>query len=148
MQSQNPNYEEKVRGIFSKAAFIRELGITLVKVEPGRCETALTIEPRHMQQDNVVHAGVIATMADHTAGAASGSLIKDGEIVLTIEFKINFLRPTIGETLRCQAQVLRQGRQLIVAESEVFAARDGKEALVSKAMMTLAVVPALAPEAE
>lgn len=40
--------------------------------------------------------------------------------------------------------VLRQGRTLNVAESEVYAGRDGNEKLVAKAMVTLALVTAAA----
>jgi uncharacterized protein (TIGR00369 family) len=96
--------------------------------------------PKHFQQDTFIHAGVQATMADHTAGAAAGSLVKESEIVLTVEFKINLLRPAVGESLRCIAKVLRTGKTLIVAESEVYATKAGDEKLCAKAMVTLAVV--------
>ena len=45
-----------------------------------------------------------------------------------------------GERLRCRATVLKPGKTLIVAESEVYAVRDGKEKLVAKATVTLAPV--------
>lgn len=140
MHVQNPHFEKKVRDIFQHAPFVRELGIYLQDIKPGRCETFLSIEEWHLQQDKVVHAGVLATMADHTAGAAAGSLIKEEEIVLSIEFKINFLRPAIGEKLHCLSHVLRQGKQLIAVESEVYALQGTQEGLVAKAMVTLAVV--------
>ncbi len=87
-----------------------------------------------------MHAGVQATMADHTAGGAGGTLVKEGDLVLTAEFKINFLRPAIGESFRCRAMVLKPGKTLIVAESEVYANQGGTEKLVAKAIVTLAVV--------
>ena len=79
-------------------------------------------------------------MADHTAGAASSTVVKEGEIVLTVEFKINLLRPAVGDSLRCKAQVLRAGKTIIVTESEVYAIKDGDEKLCAKAMLTFAVV--------
>jgi len=69
-------------------------------------------------------------------------LPRRGKTVLTVEFKINFLRPALGDRLRCRSAILRQGRTLHVAESEVYARRDGNEKLVAKAMVTLALVPA------
>lgn len=140
MKPQNADYQSAVKEIFNQAAFIEDLGIVLRHVEPGRCETELPLAPRHMQQDAFVHAGVQATMADHTAGAAGGSLIAEDKIVLTVEFKINLLRPATGERLLCQAQVIKPGRTLIVAESEVYALAAGQSKLVAKAMVTLAVV--------
>jgi uncharacterized protein (TIGR00369 family) len=143
MHIQNPHFERKVREIFDKAAFIKTLGIELAEIKPGRCSTSLQVQAMHLQQDAVVHAGVLATMADHTAGAAACSLVGDNEIVLTVEFKINFLRPALGKRLTCQARILRQGRQLIAAESEVFSIQNDEDHLIAKAMVTLAVVPPL-----
>ena len=107
---------------------------------PGWCETTLAVRPEHLQQDDLVHAGVLATLADHTAGCASGTVADPGKVVLTVEFKINFLRPAVGQQLRCRAEVLKPGRRLIVAESSVHAVNDGVEKLAAKAMVTLAVV--------
>lgn len=134
------NYVERVHGIFDRAPFVQRLGIELRKITPGACETALVIRDEHLQQDNVVHAGVVATLADHTAGAAGGSLVAENEIVLTAEYKINLLRPAVGEMLFCKAEVLRPGNTLIVAESAVFAQHGQDTRLVAKALVTLAVV--------
>lgn len=140
MQTQNPNFRRKVQEIFDRAAFIEEVGIKVSNIGAGWCETTLEILPKHLQQDDFVHAGVLATMADHTAGGAAGSVVKEDEVVLSVEFKINLLRPATGNALRCRAELLRAGRTLIVAESEVFARTDNQEKLVAKATVTLAVV--------
>jgi acyl-coenzyme A thioesterase PaaI-like protein len=50
-----------------------DLGASLVGLSEGVAESELEIAPRHGQQDGFVHAGVIATLADHTAGAAAGT---------------------------------------------------------------------------
>ncbi|MGB7970708.1 MAG: PaaI family thioesterase [Candidatus Deferrimicrobiaceae bacterium] len=142
MKPRTPDFPGKVREIFQRAAFIDHLGIRLKDLGEGWCESVLTVLPGHLQQDGFVHAGVQATMADHTAGGAAATLAAEEELVLTVEFKINFLRPAREEHLRCRAVVLRQGRTLHVAESEVYAQRDGNEKLVAKAMVTLALVPA------
>ncbi len=79
---------EELERMFNAAPFAASLGIRLVTVGPGICETELDVERRHLQQDGYVHAGVQATMADHTAGGAAATLIDPGHIVLTAEFKI------------------------------------------------------------
>lgn len=134
------DYREAVVAIFRNAPFIAGLGLTLKGMGPGWCESELAVRADHLQQDGFVHAGVQATLADHTAGGAARTLAGDGQMVLTVEFKINLLRPALGDRLRCRAQVIRPGRTIIVAESEVFARRDGEEKLAAKAMVTLALV--------
>ena len=136
-----PAIPDEVNRIFASAPFIADLGIRLESAGPGTCTTVLPLERRHLQQDGYVHAGVQATIADHTAGAAAASLVKDGQSVLSAEFKINLLRAAKGERLICRAKVLKAGAQLTVVESEVFCAASGEERLVSKATVTLAVIP-------
>lgn len=131
-----------LRRIFLAAPFIADLGIRLDSVEAGRCTTSLEIAPRHLQQDGFVHAGVQATMADHTAGAAAATQAAAGQIVLTVEFKINLLRPAEGERLVCRARVLKPGSRFSIVESEVFGVVAGQERLVSKTTATIAMVEA------
>ena len=60
--------------------------------------------------------------------------------ILTIEFKINFLRPAHGDTLICRSRIIREGKQIIIAESEVSDVVGDSEALAAKAMVTLMAV--------
>jgi len=140
MQTPNPDYHDFVASVFDNARFIKDLGIKLNDVGPGWCETVLTVQEKHLQQDGFVHAGVLATMADHTAGACTGTVVPADKLVLTVEFKINFLRPAHTDALRCRADILKAGKTIIVAESEVYARHEAHEKLVAKAMLTLAVV--------
>jgi uncharacterized protein (TIGR00369 family) len=117
-------------------------GFEVTRVESGRFETRLQLRRKHLQQDGFVHAGVISTMADHTAGYAAFTTVDDTFRILTIEFKINFLRPAVGDTVLCRSKVLQGGKKIIVAESELFSASEGAEKRVSKAMVTLMAVPA------
>ncbi len=118
-----------------------ELGITLESVGPGWCHTSLSVEPRLLQQHGYVHGGVIATLADHTAGRAAKAAVARGFDIVTIEFKMNFLRPVLGRTLTCRGQTLRAGRNVVVAESEVFSGEEGGRHLVAKCTATLAIIP-------
>ncbi len=129
---------ENVERIFYQANFIRDLNIRLDKVSEGVCETSLVVQDRLRQQHGFIHGGVIATMADHTAGGAARSVSGDKD-VLTVEFKINYLKPAIGNRLRCTATVLRAGKTVIVAEALVYAINAGKETLVAKLTETLFV---------
>jgi uncharacterized protein (TIGR00369 family) len=131
---------DEVRRIFDQAPFIADLGVVLERIAPGECETSLRLEQRHLQQDGYAHAGVMATLADHTAGAAAATLVGTNEYVLSVEFKINLLRPAHGERLRCHATVLKPGSRIDVVESEVWSEDDGDSKLVAKAMVTLAVL--------
>jgi uncharacterized protein (TIGR00369 family) len=137
-----PAVLDEIQRIFRAARFIADLGIELESVGDGECETSLVLENRHLQQDGYVHAGVHATIADHTAGVAAATLLRNHQMVLTVEFKINLLRAARGERLTCRAEVLKPGKSFSVVESEVFCVDGGDERLVSKMTATVAYVDA------
>lgn len=122
--------------------FIKYCGLFPAKIEPGVFESTVTIGENHKTQDNFIHAGLIATMSDHTAGYAAYTLVADDVRILTIEFKINLLKPAYGSALKCRAEVISQGKQIIVAHSTVFDIREREEKMVSKSTITLMALPA------
>jgi len=122
--------------------FIEYCGIRASKIELGIFESTLEIGEIHKTQDNFIHAGLIATMSDHTAGYAAYTLVPDNMRILTIEFKINFLKPAYGNALKCKSEIISQGKQIIVAHSAVFDIRATHEKMVSKSTITLMALDA------
>jgi uncharacterized protein (TIGR00369 family) len=140
--------------------FIKHCRFEADDIRPGYFQFRVRIEDYHRQQDGFIHAGVMATMAvswppwrchghhggvmatmaDHTAGYAAFTTVAEEFQILTIEFKINFLKPAYRDVLICRSKVIRGGNSIIVSESEVFDERDGVEFLAAKAMVTLMAV--------
>lgn len=121
--------------------FTEFIGLMPVSLQHGEFVTCVKLKDHHLQQDGFVHAGVIATMADHTAGYAAYSVIPKGQRILTIEYKINYLQPATGGSLECKAWLLRPGKQVLITEAEVYAIDGTSRKLVAKAMHTMASVP-------
>lgn len=115
-------------------------GFIVNHVDSGVFESRLIIRPEHKQQDGFIHAGVIATMADHTAGYSAYTIVPENVRILTIEFKINYFKPARGNEIICKSKVISAGKKIIVSESEIYSRSDQKEALVSKAIVTLIAV--------
>lgn len=130
------------RGFFRSAPFMVDLGVEPIAVAQGRVTTELLLGPKHLQHTGVVHAGVMAALADHTMGAAAQTMAQPGFWVLTAEFKTNLLRGARGERLLCEAWVLKPGRQLSFTEAEVYAVSGAERRLVVKASGTMALTPA------
>lgn len=120
-----------------KQGFIDFCQFEVEHIKAGFLQSSLQVSPFHRQQDGFVHAGVMATMADHTAGYASFTLLDPQQQILTIEFKINFLSPAQGPRLVCTAQVLKSGKKLFVTESQVFDGDPDSGVLAAKATVTL-----------
>jgi len=120
--------------------FIKYCRFEADDVGRGYFQSRVKIEDQHRQQDGFIHAGVMATMADHTAGYAGFTTVGEEIQILTVEFKVNFLKPAHGEALVCRSKVIRGGNTIIISESEVFDIRNGEETLAAKAMVTLMAV--------
>jgi len=125
-----------------RRGFVEFCGFQASSIAAGHFASTLIIGEIHKTQDNFIHAGVIATMSDHTAGYAAYTLVADDIRILTIEFKINFLKPAYGRALKCTAEIISPGRQIMVAQSTVMDVRDTYEKMVSRSTITLMAISA------
>ena len=141
-QAQFADYKKKVEHSFASQKFMAHIGAELVDVQPGFCEIHVPFNENLTQQNGFFHAGVISTVADNTAGYASLSLMKEHSMVLSVEFKVNLLRPGIGELLIAKGQVLKYGKTLTVCRSDVFIVKDGEEKLCAAAQLTMIEIDA------
>jgi uncharacterized protein (TIGR00369 family) len=130
----------KLEDIFAQAPFVADLGIVPTEVADGRVRSRLSLQPRHLQHTGVVHAGVMVTMADHSMGAAAQSIAPEGLVVLTAELSTQLLRAAQGDTLECEARVLKPGRQVCFTEADVYALQGERRVHVARASATMALV--------
>jgi len=134
--------EERVRASFARQGLMATLGAELVSVAPGAVEIAIRPDPAISQQHGFVHAGAVTAIADSAAGYAALTLMPAGTGVLSTEFKINLLAPATGDRLVARGRVVKAGRTLTVAQSEVFAQDEEAEKLVALLTATLMAVEA------
>jgi uncharacterized protein (TIGR00369 family) len=103
------------------------IGAELLLVEPGKVEIALPYRSDLTQQHGYMHAGIITTIADTACGYAAYTLMPAGSEVLSVEFKVNLLRPAKGERFVAVANVLKPGRTLTVVRADVFSVTEESE---------------------
>ena len=139
----DPDFETRVRRSFARQAFMHTLNVELVPLAPGEVDLAMPHRPEFTQQHGYFHAGATATIADTAAGYAALSLFPRGTGVLTVEFKINLLRPAEGERLIARGRVIKPGRTLTICRSEVYGVRGGREAHVATALLSMFCVEGL-----
>ena len=131
---------DTLRTFFRSSPFMVDLGVEPTAVQDGRVTTTLAILPRFMQHTGQVHAGVMATLADHTMGAAAQTTAAAGYLAITAELKTSLLRPGRGDRLVCEGHVIKPGRNLCFTEAEIYAEVGGHRVLVLKASATMAMV--------
>lgn len=124
-EPRDPDFAAKVRDSFARQGIMAHLGARLETLEPGLVEIAVPFRPELSQQHGYFHAGVVATVADSSAGYAAFSLMPPGSSVLSIEFKVNLIAPANGRLLRARGRVVRSGRTITVCQMEAEVERDG-----------------------
>ncbi|WP_417624720.1 PaaI family thioesterase [Paremcibacter congregatus] len=122
------------RNILKSQPFSLLTKAELTAFKTGSAEISLAIRDELKQQHGFVHGGVVSYLADNCLTYAGGSVLGD---CVTLEYKINYLRPAIGHTLIARATVLSSGKRQAVCECKVFALSEDSESLVAAAQGTI-----------
>jgi uncharacterized protein (TIGR00369 family) len=133
-QIQDSDYEQRVRESFARQRVMQLIGATLRRVEPGAVDIVLPFRMDLTQQNEYIHAGIITTVADSACGYAAYTLMPAGSEVLSVEFKVNLLRPAGGKTFFAEGRVLKAGQTLTVTRCDVYA-RTGEESKLIATML-------------
>src|SRR5262249_4367376 len=131
------NELHRIREIYDTQPFLHWIGIEIIDAGPGWVHERLPIRPEFFQPD-VVHGGVIYSLADTVAAHAVLTMIYPKEWATTVEQKINFLRPATSGAILATARVVQLGNRIGYCEAEV-ATEAGK--LVAKSTATIMRIP-------
>jgi uncharacterized protein (TIGR00369 family) len=123
------------REVLAAQPFGAMLGTRLDAFEPGGAQLSLPMSPKLLQQDGLVHGGVLAYLADNALTYAGGSVLGK---VITSEFKINYIRPaTDGERLVAMATVVGSGKTQAVCRCDIYLEHGGERKLCAAAQGTI-----------
>jgi uncharacterized protein (TIGR00369 family) len=124
-QPRNASFAAEIKQSFAKQKIMALIGAELTRVEPGVVEITLPYRADLSQQHGFLHAGVVSTIADSACGYAAYSLMPENSEVLSVEFKVNLLRPAKGELFVAVAEVIKSGKTLTVVRADVYGLDQG-----------------------
>ncbi|WP_228000740.1 PaaI family thioesterase [Nocardia australiensis] len=133
--------DARLRESIGRQTLLTTLGIRVAALEPGRVVLELPFRADLCQQNGFVHVGAITTLADSACGYAAMSLQPPDCDILTVEFKVNLLRPAVGQRFHATATVVRAGRTLTVCAAEVVSEGDDSRP-IALMQATLMAMPA------
>jgi len=133
-----PAVAAAIKRTLENQGFTKLVGAKVVSIDPGVVVMALDRRPEVLQQNGLFHGGAIAYLVDNATTAAAGTMIdRATRSVITGEYKINLIAPSIGDRLTCRAEVVKPGRTLTVVEAKVFCRIDGADKVVAVALATI-----------
>lgn len=136
----NSNITQKITASFARQSMMATLGATLDVIEPGHVVISAPILTGTQQQHGFAHAGLTFALGDSAAGYTALSVMPEDAEVLTAEMKINLLAPGKGDRLIAIGRVIKPGRRLVVAASDVYAEDADERTLIATLMGTLVPV--------
>ncbi|MFV0293297.1 MAG: PaaI family thioesterase [Paracoccus sp. (in: a-proteobacteria)] len=118
--------------------FSKYLGICLIRADLDCVVMDLPVTGTLSNRNGVMHGGAVLGLTDNCGGTAASLNLKDGENTVTLESKVNFLRPIrIGDTARATATPIHLGGTTQIWEI-VVTRQDGKVAArVTQTQMTI-----------
>lgn len=138
--------------ITTKVAFYNQInhygranGMELTVPAPGQAEYRMMVRDEHLSSPNTCHGGMLAGLMDAALGAAALSLaFTTGELVATVEFKMNYLHPVhLHDALLAEARVEHTGNKLVVSSCVVYRVAEGQESVaVARGLGTFNRYPA------
>lgn len=128
------NMLEKGKEILSEQSFSLLVGAELEVFEAGTAELSLEIRDDLKQNNGFAHGGVVSYLADNCITFAGASILGN---CVTSEYKVNYVRPAIGDRLIARATVLYSGKRQSTCECKVYAQTDGEEKLVAVSLGTI-----------
>ncbi|MBP0621176.1 PaaI family thioesterase [Cupriavidus consociatus] len=111
--------QQRVSESFDAQGLMKTLGATLAFVGDGEVHIALPNAKQLSQQHGYVHAGAVASIVDAACGYAALTRAPEGYGIVTAEYKVNFLRPALGDHFLAVGRVQSSGKLLTVCTGEV-----------------------------
>ena len=134
---EDPNFAQRVRDSFNRQRAMSLIGAQLTRVEAGIIEILLPYRDDLTQQHGFVHAGIVTAIADTACGYAAYTLMPATAEVLSVEFKVNLLRPASGESLTARAEVVKPGRTITVVRADVTGRKEDQQTLIATMLATM-----------
>lgn len=114
------------------------LGAELTACSPEATVLVVPLEEKHLQQNGVVHGGVLAYAADNALTFAAGAAV--GPEVMTAEVKINYLAGARGRQLEARAWVVKAGKRQVTVRCDIYDVDGDTSRLCAAAQGTIARV--------
>jgi uncharacterized protein (TIGR00369 family) len=112
---------KRIAASFKSQGLMATLGAELISVAVGEVHIAMPFSLQFSQQHGYLHAGAITSIVDSACGYAALTKVSPDCNVVTAEFKINFLKPAVGDRFLAIGKVQNAGKLLTVCTGEVQA---------------------------
>jgi uncharacterized protein (TIGR00369 family) len=124
--------EASIRERLANNPVVNFMGVQAPELGEGFARFVLPVRHDFLNSQGFLQGGVIAALADEAVAYALFSLVSEGEMISTVEMKINFLAPVQQGTVEARAHITKRGRTISLGEVEV----THEDRLIAKGLCT------------
>ena len=106
--------------------FNRHLGIRVLEVREGFVKVMVPFRPEFIGDPRrpALHGGVLSAVMDACGGFAVWTFFDIGDLISTVDMRVDYLRPGPDEDFVAESKVVRTGNRVSVVHTVVCAAGD------------------------
>ena len=128
------DYRKKIQDGIEAQTFAKMMGFQVEDAGEGYAVISCAKRQDLLQQTGMMHGGVTGALCEAAGGYAALTVLPEGQSLIGVEYKINFLRGITGDRAIARAKVIKQGRQLLVMEIDAY--NEGSDKIAAKMILT------------
>lgn len=124
---------------FNSSEALHFFGAKLVEYDTDYLSVRVPKQKMMTRTEGMFHGPMISSLVDLSSGYCATTHYDEDCYVVTVELKINFLVPAIGDALLSRSYVVKGGKKISVVRTEIFCVNDKtkEETHVATSLVTM-----------
>lgn len=134
-----PEKKQLITGSFSRSETLQFYKAELLEVETGFISIKIPKMEMMTRKAGMFNGAMIASLVDVSSGYAAVSHYEEDCYVVTVELKVNYLRPAMGDALISKSYVVKGGAKISVIRTEIYTVDENgtSESHVATSLVTM-----------
>lgn len=139
IKTMTPEKRKLMTDSFSRSETLKFYNAELLEVETDFVSIKIPKMEMMTRTAGMFNGAMIASLVDVSSGYAAVSHYEQDCYVVTVELKVNYLRPAIGDALVSKAYVVKGGSKISVIRTEIYTVNKdhSSESHVATSLVTM-----------
>lgn len=115
---------ELIEASFNRSETLKFYNASLINADKGFISIKIPKQELMTRKQGMFNGGTIASLVDVSSGYCAVSNYDDDCYVVTVELKVNYLNPALGDNLLSKSYVVKGGKKISVIRTEIFTVND------------------------
>lgn len=134
-----PEKKKLITDSFNRSETLQFYKAELLEVETDFISMKIPKMEMMTRKAGMFNGAMIASLVDVSSGYAAVSHYEEDCYVVTVELKVNYLRPAMGDALISRSYVIKGGAKISVVRTEIYVQDEtsGSESHVATSLVTM-----------